>query len=98
MVERREHLGLALEPGDADRDRREGIGEDLDGDVALQPGVAGAVDLAHAAGADRAGDLVRTQAGAGAQGHGFNEAGFDGIDTRRGGPMSIYGGCRSDPR
>ena len=29
--------------------------EDLDGDVALQPRVAGAIDLAHAAGAEGAG-------------------------------------------
>ena len=32
--------------------RREGFGQDLDGDVAIEPRVARAVDLAHAAGAE----------------------------------------------
>ena len=66
-------------------------------DVAMQPGVARAIDLAHAAGAERAGNFVDA-AGAGAQRHGSNEAGFDGINTRRGGLMSIWRMPRSAHR
>ena len=57
------------EPGDAHRlalepRQRAGIrwraaaGEDLDGDLAIEPRIARAVDLAHAAGAERGEDLV----------------------------------------
>jgi hypothetical protein len=35
--------------------------QDLDGDVAIEPRIAGAVDLAHAAGADEPDDLVRPE-------------------------------------
>ena len=44
-------------------------GQDLDGDAAIQPRVARAIDLAHAAGADRLTDLIRTEAGAKRQRH-----------------------------
>ena len=44
-------------------------GQDLDGDRAIEPGVAGAIDLTHAAGADRRGDLVRPEPGPGLEGH-----------------------------
>ena len=40
---------------------RERRGQDLDGDVATEPRVAGAIDLAHPAGADLAEDLVRPE-------------------------------------
>lgn len=46
MVERGQHLRLALEAGEALRIVGEGLRQDLDGDLALQPRVAGAVDLA----------------------------------------------------
>jgi hypothetical protein len=36
--------------------------EDLDGDLATEPRVAGAVDLAHSAGAERRQDFVRSNA------------------------------------
>ena len=39
--------------------------QDLDRDRAVQPRVGGLVDLAHAAGAEGAGDFVRTEARAG---------------------------------
>jgi uncharacterized protein len=44
--------------------------ENLDGDDSLQPRVAGAIDLSHAAGAERREDLVRAQAGSGRKSHG----------------------------
>jgi hypothetical protein len=43
--------------------------EDLQRDDAIETGVAGSVDLAHAAGADWLEDLVRSEAGAGGEGH-----------------------------
>lgn len=42
----------------------ETIRQNLDGDVALQPGVVGSVDFTHAAFAERAGDFVRSEFGA----------------------------------
>jgi hypothetical protein len=33
-----------------------------DGDIATEPGIAGAIDLAHAAGADRAGHVIGANA------------------------------------
>ena len=41
------------------------VGQDLDRDVAIQLRVARAIDLAHAAGADRHDDFVRAEASAG---------------------------------
>jgi hypothetical protein len=49
---------LALEPCEALRVLGEGLGEDLDRDVALEPHVGGAIHGAHAALAERADDLV----------------------------------------
>ena len=43
-------------------------GQHLEGDVALQTGVAGAVDLAHAAGSEETGDLIRPKPGPWASG------------------------------
>ena len=40
------------------------VGQELQRHVATEPRVAGAVDLAHAAGAQQAGDLVGAEAGA----------------------------------
>jgi membrane-associated PAP2 superfamily phosphatase len=44
--------------------------QDLEGDVTAETRVAGAVDLAHAAGAERPGDFVWPETGAGLQAHG----------------------------
>jgi len=44
--------------------------EDFDGDVALQPGVARAVDFAHAACAQERNDLVGAEFCSGGEGHG----------------------------
>ena len=67
VIERCEHLCLALEPGQPIGIAREVIGQDLDRDLAVEPHVARAVDLAHAAGAERSEDLVRAEASVGGE-------------------------------
>ena len=62
MVERREHLGLALEAGEPLGIGGEGLGQHLDGDLAAEPGVGGALDLAHAPRAERSGISEATEA------------------------------------
>ena len=52
MIQRREHLRFALEPREPIRIGRERLRQDLERDVAIQPRVAGAIHLAHAARAD----------------------------------------------
>ena len=42
----------------------------FDGDVAVEAGVVGAIDLAHATGTDGGRDLVRAKASTGSQRHG----------------------------
>ena len=69
MVERCEQLGLALEPRQPLRIAGESIEQDFDCHLAIQAGVARAVDLAHPAGAERRHDLERTKAGAGCETH-----------------------------
>jgi hypothetical protein len=46
------------------------IGQDLDGDFAAQPRIPGAIDLPHAARAQRREDLVRPETDAGGKCHG----------------------------
>ena len=65
MVQRGEGLGFALKPREPLGVGGERLGQDLDRDVAIQLRVARAIDLAHAAGAERGQDLVRAEAGAG---------------------------------
>ena len=50
----RERLGLALEPLLQVRVSGDMLGQDLDGNGAIQTGVAGLIDLSHAACAERA--------------------------------------------
>ena len=68
MIQRRERLRFARESAPADRDRGEGVGQNLDGDVALQLRVARAIHLAHAACADLGHDFIDAEAGAGTEG------------------------------
>ena len=49
MVERGEQLRLAREPSQAAGVSRKELGQDLQRNVAIESGVAGAIDLAHAA-------------------------------------------------
>ena len=59
MVERRERLRLTLEPREPFGIAGEDVRENLDRDVAIESSVAGSVDLAHPARAQRRDDLVR---------------------------------------
>jgi hypothetical protein len=61
MVQRRKHLRFAAEPGEPIGIGRHAIGKDLQRDVAIEFGIAGAVDLAHAAFAQLRRNLVRTE-------------------------------------
>ena len=58
MVQRGEQLRLALEARDPIRIGRERFLKDLDGDLAVEPRIVGAVHLAHAAFAQLGHDLV----------------------------------------
>ena len=69
MVERRHRAGLALETTAAVRVACHVGGQDLEGDVAPEARVTRPVDLAHAAGAEGAQHLVRSQATSGCEGH-----------------------------
>ncbi len=68
VVQLGQQLRLALEAGEALLVLGEGGGEDLDGDLALQLRVGGAKDLAHAALAELAGNLVGAEASARGEG------------------------------
>ena len=60
-----ERLGFAFEARQPLRVCGEEFGEDLDGDVAIEPRVARAIDLAHTTGAKGRDNGVRTKAGPG---------------------------------
>jgi hypothetical protein len=64
-----DYFGFPLEPGETIGIVDERFGQNLQRDIAIQLRIAGAIHLAHAF-TDRGGDLVRTKAGAGSQGHG----------------------------
>ena len=64
MIEGGQQLRFAPETGDTIGIAREDIGKQLDRHVAIEPGIATAIYLPHAAGADRRDDLVRSQASA----------------------------------
>ena len=61
VIQRRKHLGLALESRQAFGIAGKLFGQDFDRNVAAELGVVGVVDFAHAAGADVAGDFVGAQ-------------------------------------
>ena len=67
--ERRDGFRLALEPRESNGIRGDAVGEHLHRDVSVELPVARAVDLAHAAGAERREDLVAAEAGARGEGH-----------------------------
>ena len=58
VVERRQKFGFALEPGQTLGISQERFREDLDGDIALQSGIACPIDLSHAARSDERDDFV----------------------------------------
>jgi len=63
MVEAGEDLRLSRESGEPVRVRREGVGEDLQRDLAVELGVGGLPDLAHAALAQEGGHVIVPEAG-----------------------------------
>ncbi len=69
MVQRSQRPGLALQPRQTLRIRRHAGGQHLDCHVAIEAGVAGAIDLTHAAGADLLDDVVRPDSCAARQTH-----------------------------
>jgi hypothetical protein len=69
MVECGEHLRLASKPGEPIGIVCEGVGQNLQRDIAVELGVSGTPDLAHAAGTELGGDFARAEAGAGREGH-----------------------------
>ena len=92
VVERGDGAGLALEAAAVIGAGGACPREDLDGDVAIEPGVAGAVDLAHAADPESGLDLVVAEA----------EIGGSGIRSKRGlhkwdCPSSKRENCRVSP-
>ena len=68
MVQRREHFRFALETREPIVVSGERWRQDLDRDLAFQPGVGRPIDLAHAPFADLGGDFVDAEAGAGSEG------------------------------
>ena len=69
MIERREHLRLALKSRDAIRVGGEQLGKNLDRDVAAQARVARSIHFAHAARADGGHNLVRADSRVWREGH-----------------------------
>ncbi len=62
-------LGLALEALLEGGVGREVRGQDLDGDAAVEAGVAATIDLSHAASTERGEDFIRAKLGARREGH-----------------------------
>jgi hypothetical protein len=60
----------ALQPITVARERRR---QNLDGDVAVEARIAGAIHLAHSAGADGVEDLIGSDARTGTQRHGLRD-------------------------
>jgi hypothetical protein len=67
--ERRHGAGFDLEALTAGRIGSDLRRENLQGDIAAQPGIARPIDLAHAPGAERGDNFVRAEARARGQGH-----------------------------
>ena len=63
-------LGLALKTLQTIGIPRHDIRKDFDGDVTLHPGIAGTIDFAHPADAERRLDLVGTESCPGLESHG----------------------------
>src|SRR5262249_31074773 len=64
VIQRRQQPGFALEPCDPIRIGRNGTGQDLDRDIAIELAVPRTIDLAHTAAANRRDDFVRPESNA----------------------------------
>src|SRR6185503_16443780 len=69
MIQGGEDPGFTIEARQAFRVARERLWQDFQGDVAIETNVARPINLAHAAGADRLDDFVRTKTRTGNEGH-----------------------------
>ena len=69
MVEAGQHLRFPLEPGEAIRVSRKGVGEDLQRDVAAQLRVGGAIHLSHGPFTNEGGHVTVPEPGADFEGH-----------------------------
>ena len=69
VVQRRERLGFALESGQPFEIAPERVRQNFDRDVTVELGIARAIHLTHAAGAERRDNLERAEAHAGGQRH-----------------------------
>jgi hypothetical protein len=69
MVEGGEHSRFALETRQPIRVVDHRLGQDLDGDITIELGIARPIDFSQPPDAERALNLVRTEANAGAQQH-----------------------------
>src|SRR5262245_13249284 len=69
MIERGQHLRFTSETRQPFRIRREGIGKDFQGDVAIQLRIARAIDLAHAASPQKRQDFERSESSSGGKRH-----------------------------
>jgi peroxiredoxin len=69
MIERCQHLRLALQSRQSIGVVEERRGKRLDGDVAIQSRIARAIDFAHAAGAQRSGDLIGAESSSNRESH-----------------------------
>ena len=74
MAQRRDRTGLPRKPRAEGRVAGQMPGQDLDRDHAVEARVAGAVDLAHPAGAQRREDFVGTEPDAAVDRHGCRGA------------------------
>jgi hypothetical protein len=90
VIQGRERLRFAFEARHAVRIRGEDRGKDLDGDGAIEPRVARAIHLTHAARAERADDLAGSDTRAGGKAHG----GAKYTPSARGPPGCSYGETR----
>ena len=90
VVQRGEDPGLSLEARQPVRVGGERLGQHLQRDVAVELRVAGAVHLAHAAGPERAGDVIGADPCSGRQGHDLQPSSV----SRRGGGRSGNGARR----
>ena len=69
MIQGGQQLGFATKPSQSLGIGRNTVRQHLDGDLALQSGIKGAVHLAHAAGPEQVEDLIWAEPCTGAQGH-----------------------------
>ena len=65
MIERREHLGFALEARESFGIARHQLRQHLDGDLSFQLRVGSPIHFAHPAGSNRGEDFIRTESGTG---------------------------------